>query len=465
MRTATTSRLNAVARRLGAWAVRLRPPVVPSARCVAGLVGLAVVALVVATVQPQNWAVVPLAGLALMALTLADGMVAGRLIDAAVQPPAQAEVGADTPIRVTARLSGGAAVVQASLAMDPRLCADPAQGGRVDLTLTRETGGHYQGRAVIAPARRCSGAITGLWLRWSGPLGLGLRQYHRPVDATLRVLPNVALLRSPALQAYLRDSDIGLIARRLRGDGTLFETLAEYQPGMDRRRIDWKVSARHAHLYAKEYENERNNQIVFALDCGQAMCEPVGGLPRLDRAVSAALATAWVALKGGDRSALFGFGGQVMLATPFASHVRDFAALRSDAATLDYESREPNFTLALATLATRLQRRSLIVVFSDFSDPTSAELMVEAVGRLIARHRVLFVTMRDEELDSFARATPQGMEQVAMAVAAQALLRQRAMVTGRLRQMGVDVIEAPYQAIGMRLLDAYLKIKRRGGIG
>ncbi|HZU64107.1 MAG TPA: DUF58 domain-containing protein, partial [Novosphingobium sp.] len=303
------------------------------------------------------------------------------------------------------------------------------------------------------------------WLRWNGPLGLGARQYRRDVDATIAVVPDIAPLRQGPLQTFLRDSQMGMIARRLRGEGTMFETLAEYQPGMDRRRIDWKVSARHAHLYAKEYEAERNNQIVFAVDCGQAMCEPVAGLSRLDRAVSAALACTWVAVKGGDRVALFGFAAKVRLLTPFATDTQGFASLRAAAATLDYEAREPNYTLALATLASRLQRRSLIVVFSDFTDPTSAEMMVEAIGRLVARHRVLFVTLRDEELDGIAGAAPADAREVAMAVAADALLRQRALVTGRLRAMGVDVVEAPHTAIGPRLIDAYLALKRAGGIG
>jgi len=307
--------------------------------------------------------------------------------------------------------------------------------------------------------------VESLHLTWSGLLGLGARHATRAVEQDLRVLPNVAALRSPAMQTLLRDSSFGLIARRLRGEGTVFETLAEYQAGMDRRRIDWKVSARHAHLFAKEYEAERNNPIVFALDCGQAMCEPVAGLPRLDRAVTAALQTAWVALKTGDRVALFGFAHRVLLSTPFITDTREFHRLRAAAADLDYESREPNFTLALATLAQRLQRRSLIVVFSDFTDPTSAELMVESIARLVARHRVLFVTLRDEELDSMTGAAPETMDALARAVTADSLLRQRALVTGRLRALGVDILEARHDAIGPRLIDAFLAIKTRGGIG
>jgi uncharacterized protein (DUF58 family) len=57
------------------------------------------------------------------------------------------------------------------------------------------------------------------------------------------------------------------------------------------------------------------------------------------------------------------------------------------------------------------------------------------------------------------------VQALAMAVTADALLRQRALVLSRLRQLGVDVIEAPWQKIGMRLLDSYLAIKRQGVIG
>ncbi|MFT4027850.1 MAG: DUF58 domain-containing protein, partial [Novosphingobium sp.] len=347
------------------------------------------------------------------------------------------------------------------LALDPRL----APGGVAGFALRGNAAGAFEGSVPLSPNRRGTGRIERLWLRWTGPLGLGARQVARDVSAEVRVWPSLAAVRSPALQVFLRDAQFGMIARRIRGEGTDFEALAEYQPGMDRRRIDWKSSARHSHLYAKEYEVERNNQIVFAFDCGQAMCEPVGGLPRIDRAVSAALTTGYVALKGGDKVALFGFAARPEVATPFISDSREFHRLQSAAAGLDYHAQEPNFTLALATLAGRLQRRSLIVVFSDFTDPTSAELMIESIGRLVARHLVIFVTMADDELEGIAGASPDDMQALAMAVTADSLLRQRALVTSRLRQLGVDVIEAPHDQIGTRLIDAYLQVKQMGAIG
>ncbi|WP_353857134.1 DUF58 domain-containing protein [Novosphingobium humi] len=436
-------------------ATLMRPGVAPAPRCVLALVALGPVALVLAGFVPGLWIASPLLGLLLLALVLVDGALAGRLEDVHVTAPAQAEIGQSAAITIRARLSRPAPM-EAALALDPRL----APGGKLSATLTGE-----ETQAPFTPSRRCHGAIDTLWLRWRGPLGLAMRIERREVDASVRVLPSVAALRGPAMQVYLRDASLGLIARRLRGEGQMFETLTEYQPGMDRRRIDWKVSARHAHLYAKEYEVERNNPIVLAMDCGAAMCEPVAGLPRLDRAVSAALQMAWVALKGGDRVSLFGFAARVIVSTPFVADTRDFHRLRSAAADLDYTAREANFTLALSTLVQQLARRSLIVVFSEFADSTSAELLVESIGRLIARHRVLFVCLRDEELETLGGGEVVDMEALGGSVAASALLRQRAWVLMRLRAMGVDVVEAAHDAVGARLLDAYMAIRSRGGIG
>lgn len=441
---------------------RLRSRMVPTARAAALVVLAAPLALVIAALAPAAWVAAPLLGGLVLALVAIDAALAGRLESLDLGTAADVEVGAAGLLKVKARFARGLrGAVRCALAADPRLLP----GGRGEMALTAAGAQDWQGVLPFSPSRRGTGAVDELWLNWTGPLGLGARQYHGDLDSVVRVWPNLEAVRSPALQAFLRNSEMGLIARRIRGEGAVFEALAEYQPGMDKRRIDWKASARHAHLYAKEFEAERNNQIIFAFDCGQAMCEPIAGLPRIDRAVSAALAAAYVALKGGDRVALYGFAARPEVFTPFVTDARDFPRLQSAAAALDYHAQEPNFTLALATLAGRLARRSLIVVFSDFTDPTSAELMVESISRLTARHLVLFVTLADEELESLAGARPEALQHVAMAATADALLRQRALVLKKLRQIGVDVIEARHDQFGTRLIDAYLAIKRKGSIG
>jgi uncharacterized protein (DUF58 family) len=436
--------------------------IVPTRRAAVVLALAAPLALVIGAMAPGAWIVAPLLGLALLALVVIDALLAGSLRELDFTAASDEEVGAEAWLQVRASFGGGSrSLVETSLALDPRL----VPGGRIAFALQAIEDRTWHASAPYRPVRRGTGQVETMWLRWTGPLGLGTRQAIMPLGWPVRVRPNIAEVRSPALQTFLRDAQVGLIARRMRGEGTQFEALAEYQPGMDRRRIDWKASARHVHLYAKEYETERNNQIVFALDCGQAMCEPIDGQPRIDRAVSAALATAYVALKSGDRVALYGFAARPEAMSPFVSSSRDFHRLQQAAAGLDYHAQEPNFTLAMANLSARLQRRSLIVVFSDFTDPTSAELMIESIGRLTRHHLVLFVTLEDAELQEISNAAPDDMQALAMAVTAGSLLRQRELVKLRLRQLGADVLEAPYAQVGTRLIDAYLAIKRIGAIG
>lgn len=442
----------------------MRFPILPTARAAWMTALAAPLAIVIAASAPDAWLVVPAAAVALLVMVLLDGALAGRLVDWRVSTPADCEVGEPFALAVSAEIAGRAAgsLPEASLAVDPRL----VEGGVLSLRLDHDRANAiWQGVVRPAPVRRGTASIERIWLRWSGPLGLGARQVSHPVEQDIRIWPDLSPIRSPELQNYLRDAQFGLIARRIRGEGTQFEALSEYEPGMDRRRIDWKASARHTRLYARENESERNNQIIFAFDCGQAMCEPVEGLPRIDRAVTAALTASYVALKGGDRVALFGFARRPEVMTPFVGDTRAFHQLQSAAAGLDYHAQEPNFTLALASLTARLKRRSLVILFTDFTDPTGAELMIESVGRLAEKHVVLFVTIEDAELSALADTVPHRLDDLAVAVTAETLARQRRIVLERLRQMGVDIIEAPWDRIGYHVIDSYLDIKREGTIG
>lgn len=433
----------------------------PTHRTLWLLLGGVPLTLAIAVVAPQVWAI-GLAWLAMVALVfLGDGWMAARPDGLTLEAPSAIEVGSVAPLVFRARFGGGRAPfqVQASLATDPRLVPN----GRVDARLSPGPEiGAWTGRSEISPGRRGVSALERSWLRWTGPMGLAWRQDEAAPEQIIRVMPNIAALRSPTVQTFFRDSLYGIVARRMKGEGGEFEALADYQPGMDRRVIDWKGSARHTRLLAREYDTERNNPIVFAFDCGSTMCEPVEGQPRIDRAVSAGLMAAYIALKAGDRVSLFAFAARPALATSFMAHTRNFHRLAHEAAGIDYMHEEPNFTLALSTLTARLERRSLIVLFTDFHDPTSAELMLESVGRILNRHLLLFVTFADDELTEIANARPDTAERLAEAVIAAELMDQRRLVISRLRHMGANVIEARHDQIGPKLVDSYLEIKRRG---
>lgn len=135
-----------------------------------------------------------------------------------------------------------------------------------------------------------------------------------------------------------------------------------------------------------------------------------------------------------------------------------FAQLQRIAARIDYSAQETNFTLGLTSLDARLDRRSLIIIFTDFVDPASAELMLRTVGQLTSKHVVLFLIMRDAELEGRIDTVPQDTEDVARAVAAGTLLRERNLVIERLRLAGAEVLEADWRRMGPELVTRYLDI-------
>ena len=269
-------------------------------------------------------------------------------------------------------------------------------------------------------------------------------------------------VREEALRLFSRDSTFGLHLFLNGGDSSDFHAMRDFQPGMDRRRIDWKQSARHGALRAKEFHAEQNQHIVLALDTGRLMSDPLGDQPRLDRAVQAALLVAYVALKLGDRVGLFAFDEKPRLASGTVTGAKAFPVLQQLATKIDYSTGETNFTLGLTKLASELERRSIVVIFTDFVDTTSAELMLENVGRLLKRHLVLFVVFRDQELEALRDAMPQTPGDVSRAVVADTLLHEREIVIERLRRMGTEIVDAPVDRLGPQLLSAYLQAKRQG---
>ena len=440
----------------------------PTRRAVLLLLAGAPVALLLGLILPELWLVAPGWIGFITACLLIDGVAGphprGLALD--TRFPHQVGVGDPFDLRLTATSERGVPRhAEVALAVDERL----AVGGRLSDEMRAAESEDGTRRALVrtlslSAARRGKAVIDSLWIRWRGPLGLVWKQRKFVVDTNIAVVPSLRAVTEEGRRLFQRNSWFGLRQQRMRGEGAEFEALAEYQPGMDRRAIDWNASARHVKLFAKEYRVERDNRVVLAIDAGRTMSEPVGGMPRVDRAVSAALLLAYVGLKMNDRVSLFSFAAKPQAMTPAYMHTQDFPALQRAASLVDYAHVESNFTLALTTLSAQLNRRSLIILFTEFTDATSADLMIRAAGRLVKKHRLLFVVLKDEELETEERRRPESAADVTRSNVAAAMLRDRQLVIARLQRLGADVLEVPADTMTAGVVDAYLGIKREGSL-
>lgn len=418
------------------------------------------VALAVAVFAPERWYAGLAWPIAVLILTLVDALTGARPASASVELklPRSASIGSRIEGEVTVALAGAALPSAAEVALAPDPLVEIENDGRLWVLLTQ---GRGTGLTSLVPHRRGTVHIAQVWVRWRGRFGLAWKQKRLPCEARLTVHPDLEAAHTRGAQLFERNALQGLLTQMFSGEGTEFEALVEYRSGMDRRSIDWKQSARHIKLHAKEHRVERNAQIVFAVDAGRQMSDPVAGLPRVDRAVSAVLLNAWVALKLGDRVALHAFDSRPRLAGGFVAGPGAFGELQRMAAQIDYSGEESNYTFALSTLAAKLQRRSMVVLLTEFTDLISAEFLVRAAATLLRKHLLLVVVLRDEELEAIAERAPESADDVTRAVTAAALLKERLLVLTRLRHIGAHVIECEHDRVGDKLVAAYIDLKRR----
>jgi len=432
--------------------------IAPTRRAVLVAAGAFPLALLPALLHPSLWgAWLVAASLGALAFGLDVLLaVAPRDLRLEVEVPDSLQVGEAGAVAVAIRAPRGLPRVEVLLDVHPDFEPPPPAAAAVP------AGGPGRLRLPLRARRRGAPTVDELWCRWTGPLGLAARRRRLPLGRPVAVVPDLAPVRAAAFRYFgSRDMQVGVQVERTVGGGSEFDALVEWVPGLDHRAISWKASARHRKLLSREFRAERNHQVVLALDTGHLMSEPLAGLPRLDHAVTAALLLSYVSLRLGDRVGLFGFDRAARAWTEPQGGLGAFPRLRAASAALGYSSEETNFTLGLTELSSRLRRRSLVVVFTDFVDTVTAELMVENLARLARRQLVVFVALRDPVVQETALQRPGRPSELHRAVVAAGFVRERERVLVRLRRLGVQCIDAAPGTVTTRLVSRYLEIKQR----
>jgi uncharacterized protein (DUF58 family) len=433
---------------------------IPTARAAFLFAGGVPIALILVAAAPDLWSLsVGFGALVLMAAA-ADAVLAfpPRRLVLAARPPAHLLVGQSGILEVKIKPAPYLRTAHFEIRLEQRgaldetaierLDAPPGSGGAVAIALTAR--------------RRGRVFIDAVWVRWNGPLSLARFVRRVPVDAAIDVVSDVRGVQNAALQFFSRDAIFGVKVQRQQGDGTEFEALREYTSGLDPRRVDWKRSARHRKLLCKEFDTERNHQIILAFDTGYLMREPINEVARLDHAINAGLVLAWIALRGGDLVGIYGFDAVVRNYHAPARGLGRFTHVQRATAGLDYNAEETNYTLGLAELNVRLKRRALVVLFTEFVDTITAELLIESLEHVRNRHVVVLVTLRDNDLQKTIDAEPDSFEAVAESVIAQDIQRDRNVVFERLERMGLHCLDASTANVTVALILRYLMIKQRG---
>ncbi len=161
---------------------------------------------------------------------------------------------------------------------------------------------------------------------------------------------------------------------RRRGSGVEFDGHRDYVPGDDLRRLDYRALARHGRLLIRQFETDTDRRLCLVLDATQSMSFRSEQAPAAKLAYAALLAAAMgrIAVANGDSVSLDWVGGSQAGALPASGGKEAFerliTALESIEVGGDEELDDRAFETALAPVARRAKRGSIMVLFSDLVD-------------------------------------------------------------------------------------------------
>ena len=335
----------------------------------------------------------------------------------------------------------------------------PMQGLPQSLTLAAATASSFSYR--LRPIARGDALFEGVQLRLHSPLRLWKQSRIAGTPQKVRVYPNFAPLTKFALFSAEQASRlVGAHLKRRRGEGTDFNQMREYRTGDSLRQIDWKATSRSRKLISREYQDEKNQQLVLMVDTGRRMMAQEGELAHFDHVLNAALVVSYLALRQGDAVGLFATGGQSRWSAPKRGMATIDTLLR---ASYDLQPKPvaTDYLAAATELSLRQRRRSLVMLVTNVRDEDIEDLLA-AVRLLQKRHLVCVASLRERALDEALEADVHDLPGALRAGAVARYLEQRTAAHEALRSHKVMVLDVASEDLPAALVERYLAVKRQG---
>ena len=280
---------------------------------------------------------------------------------------------------------------------------------------------------------------------------------------TVRIYPDFMAVSNLNFLVYEQQlRHIGAHQRQRRGQGSDFKQLREFQDGDELRAVDWKATSRVNKLISKEYQDERDQEIIFLLDTGRRMRAKDDLLSHFDHCINATLLTSYIALLAGDAVGFMTFAGQDRWMSPVKGK-SNINKLLNGLYDLHSRAQASDLLEASEKLMLKHQKRSLIIVLTNVRDEDSDDLSL-AVKLMSKKHLVMVACLREKVLDRSELLETSDLDATLQYVGVQIYLERRRKLIARLRGEGVSVADSPADQIHVALINEYMALKRAGRI-
>jgi uncharacterized protein (DUF58 family) len=279
----------------------------------------------------------------------------------------------------------------------------------------------------------------------------------------VRVYPNFKAVAQHALMAVdAQVRQMGVKRQRQRGAGLDFHQLREYRVGDVLRQIDWKATSRQRKLISREYQEERDQRVVFVLDCGRRMSARDGDLSHFDHALNAILLLAYVAIRQGDSVGLLTFSGMDRWLPPVKG-AGGMTTVLNQVYDLDTTLEPSDFLEASYRVMRHMPKRALVVLVTNLREEDSEELQ-PALHMLRRRHLVLLASLREQVIDERLDRPVERLQDALQVAMATQYVAERRRVHESVGGFGIQVLDVSPSGLPPALVDRYLDLKSSGAL-
>ncbi len=329
------------------------------------------------------------------------------------------------------------------------------------LDITLQPGQVSRSNYRLRPLERGNLILQPAHIEVPSPLGLWRLRYNLGAAQEIRVYPDfMAIAAYTLLATDNHTSQIGIKKKPRRGMGLEFQQLREYRLGDSLRQIDWKATSRRRQLISREYQDERDQQIVLLVDSGRRMRAKDDDLSHFDHALNAMLLVAYIALRQGDNVSVMSFGESDRWIPP-QKGVDRIKHLLNGVYDLHAGQCAPDYASAAEKLSLLQTKRSLVILVTNSRDEDVDELLL-AVNLLKRRHLVMIANIREMVIDQLGQAPVEDFNQALSYAGVQQYLESRAEVQRKLHAAGVYSLDCTAPELAVRVANSYLEIKRAG---
>lgn len=332
----------------------------------------------------------------------------------------------------------------------------------IDFRLALKTGEAKTLKYVLHPIRRGEYGFGRIRVFTSTPIGLIARRFTCGEPTNVKVYPSYLMLHRYELLAMSDNlTEIGIKRIRRVGHQTEFEQIKEYVKGDDYRTINWKASARRHQLMVNVYQDERSQQIYSVIDKGRMMQQTFRGMTLLDYAINASLVLSYVAMRKDDKAGLATFNEHFDTFIPASRQTGQMQTLLESLYKQETAFGETDFSSLCVHLGKHINKRSFLVVYTNFSNLTSMNRQLPYLQQLARQHRLLVVFFEDAELKEYVSRPATDTEGYYRRVIAEKFTFEKRLIVSTLKQHGIYSLLTTPENLSVDVINKYLEMKSR----